>query len=441
MEPIFVVDNEPAICETVKGVLQDEGYSAISCPDADTLFKKIDSQHPSLVLLDIWLPGTDGMEILRQFKTTFPHIPVIMMSGHAGIDAAVNAIKRGAFDFLEKPLTLEVLLEKVAAALTIQPQKETGKLPSESQTARMTGQAIYADALSLVESKQPQRTLKKNVVLNGHGLLTGRNTGIIVSPLGVNEGIVFQTLDGYAIPAHITSLENFSQIDTTSRTFTVNSTVLARNGHRVRTVEHLMGALSMFGLTNVQIKTDEEIPNIDSSAEGFCQLIQEAGVVDQSAHAKCIVVHEKLGVGIENLKEKHLFVEPFDGFEIQMRVNYPPPIRVQSFTFNGKQHSFEEEIAPARTFNTFENIDMAQKIGKIGSGYLNSHIIMHDGKVINTKLRYPDEFVRHKILDLIGDLYLIGFPIQGRFIANMTSHSYNHSLIKKIHVALMGNSS
>ena len=440
MEPIFVVDNEPAICETVKGVLQDEGYTAVSCPDADTLFEKINSQSPSLVLLDIWLPGTDGMEILQQFKASFPQIPVIMMSGHAGIDAAVNAIKWGAFDFLEKPLTLEVLLEKVAAALAIQPQKETGKLQSESQIAKISSQSIHAEILSLVETNQPQRTLKKNVVLNGHGLLSGRNTGIIVSPLDVNKGIVFQTLDGYTIPAHITFLENFSQIDTTQN-FTANSTVLARNGHRVRTVEHLMGALSMFGLTNVQIKTDEEIPNIDSSAEGFCQLIQEAGIDDQPAKAKRIVVHEKIGIGIENLKEKHLFVEPFDGFEIQMRVNYPPPIREQSLTFNVEQHSFEEEIAPARTFNTFENIEMAQKIGKIGSGYLNSHIIMHDGKVINTKLRYPDEFVRHKILDLIGDLYLIGFSIQGRLIANMSSHSFNHALVKKMHATLMGNPS
>ncbi len=438
MEPIFVVDNEPAICETVKGVLQDEGYETVSCSDAETLFEIIHTQLPSLVLLDIWLPGTDGMEILQQLKISFPHIPVIMMSGHAGIDAAVNAIKWGAFDFLEKPLTLEVLLEKVSAALAIKPQEETGKPHCESHMVRLTGESIHADTLSLVESNQPQRTLKRNVVLNGHGLLSGRNTGIIISPLDVNEGIVFQTLDGYTIPAHITSLENFSQIDT-SRSFTANSTILARNGHRVRTVEHLLGALSMFGLTNAQIKTDEEIPNIDSSAEGFCQLIQAAGIVDQPANAKHIVVHEKIGIGAESLKEKYLFVEPFDGFEIRMRVNYPPPIREQTLTFNVELHSFEKEIAPARTFNTFENIDMAQKIGKIGSGYLNSHIIMHDGKVINTKLRYPDEFVRHKILDLIGDLYLIGFSIQGRFIANMTSHSFNHALVKKIHTMLMGN--
>ena len=188
MEPIFVVDNEPAICETVKGVLQDEGFEAVSCSDAESLYEIIQTQLPSLVLLDIWLPGTDGMEILQQFKISFPHIPVIMMSGHAGIEAAVNAIKWGAFDFLEKPLTLEVLLEKVSAALAIKPQKETGKPHCESHRVRLTGESIHADTLSLVESNQPQRTLKRNIVLNGHGLLSGRNTGIIISPLDVNEG-------------------------------------------------------------------------------------------------------------------------------------------------------------------------------------------------------------------------------------------------------------
>ena len=107
--------------------------------------------------------------------------------------------------------------------------------------------------------------------------------------------------------------------------------------------------------------------------------------------------------------------------------------------FNPKIDSYAEQIAPARSFNTFENIDMAQKAGKVGGGYLNSHIIMYDGKVINTELRYPDEFVRHKILDLIGDLYLVGFPIEGRFTANMTSHGYNQALVKQMHTALMAN--
>jgi UDP-3-O-[3-hydroxymyristoyl] N-acetylglucosamine deacetylase len=94
------------------------------------------------------------------------------------------------------------------------------------------------------------------------------------------------------------------------------------------------------------------------------------------------------------------------------------------------------DIAPARSFNTFENIDMAQKQGMVGSGYLNSHIIIHDGKVINTQLLFPDEFVRHKILDLLGDLYLLGYGIRGRVVGNMTSHGLNQALAIKIHEIL-----
>ena len=116
-----------------------------------------------------------------------------------------------------------------------------------------------------------------------------------------------------------------------------------------------------------------------------------------------------------------------------MRINYPAPIFEQTLTFNTEKHSFSSEIAPARSFNTFENIGMAQKLGKVGGGYLDSHIIIYDSKVINTKLKYPDEFVRHKILDLIGDLYLLGHPIQGRITANMTSHAFNHAFAKKLY--------
>lgn len=438
MKPIFVVDDEPAIRETLSGVLQDEGYTVVSCPDADTLFEYLPQQKPGLVLLDVWLPGADGMEVLQKFKKSSPDIPVVMMSGHAGIEAAVTAIKLGAYDFLEKPLILEVLLEKVSGALATQRQEQIWKSPSDLQMKRVAShKPIHTGTLSLVASDQPQRTLKKNVVLNGTGLLSGRHTGIIISPLEVNEGIVFQSLDGFTIPGNITSLENFSQIDT-DQSFSANSTVLARNGHRVRTVEHLMAVLHMFGITNIQIKTDEEIPNIDGSADDFCKLIREAGIEEQSEKAKKIVVHQKMVIGTEGLAKKHLFVEPYPGFEIRFRVDFPdPPILEQSYTFNVAQHSFEKEIAPARSFNTFESIDIAQKTGRVGRGYFNAHIIMHDGKVINTELRYPDEFVRHKILDLIGDLGLIGFPIEGRFTANMTSHTYNQTLVKKMHMALV----
>jgi UDP-3-O-[3-hydroxymyristoyl] N-acetylglucosamine deacetylase len=196
----------------------------------------------------------------------------------------------------------------------------------------------------------------------------------------------------------------------------------------------------MYGITNALIKVDEEIPNIDGSARDFCNLIEQAGIVEQSASAKMAIIRGKIGVGKEARHEKHLYAEPFDGFEISMRVDYPAPIGEQILTFNPEKVSFAKEIAPARSFNTFENIEMAQKLGKVGGGYLHSHIIMYDGRVINTELRYPDEFVRHKILDLIGDLYLLGHHIRGRIIANMTSHGYNQALVQRLYEAVQSSS-
>ncbi len=439
MNPICIVDDETSICSTVAGILKDEGYETLIFPDAESLWQSLDSMEPSLVLLDVWLPGIDGMQLLKRLHERFPTLPVIMMSGHAGIEAAVAAIKAGAYDFLEKPLHLEVLLDKVESALKNQPSGNETPLPSDTRLEIVsTDLSVAPGTVDVIDSPLRQRTLKGNVVLNGIGLLSGRNTGIILSPLGVNEGVVFQTLDGQTIPGHITSLEDFSKTSTL-KTFSANSTTLDNGRRRVRTVEHLMAALSMYGITNVLIKVEEEIPNVDGSARDFCLLIEEAGIAEQAAQSKIAVIRRKIGVGNEEKHEKHLYAEPFDGFEVSMRVDYPLPIGEQILTFNPRNGSFAKEIAPARSFNTFENIEMAQKLGKVGGGYLHSHIIMHDGKVINTKLRYPDEFVRHKILDLIGDLYLLGYPIKGRITANMTSHGYNQALVERLYHAVQYN--
>ena len=434
---ICVVDDEPAIRETLENVLSDEGYPVMSCEDSECFYQELEQQTPALVLLDIWLPGTDGMAVLSRLRETHPDLPVIMMSGHAGIDAAVNAIKLGAVDFMEKPLQLEILLDKIAIVLSNKPHDKIKDLASDTrmEVAKIINPNVPSGAVQLEESERPQRTLKGNVVLNGKGLLTGRNTGVILSPLDPNSGIVFQTLDDTSLSAHITNIENFDQ-SVAKQSFSANSTVLARENRRVRTVEHLMASLHMAGITNVLAKVDEEIPNIDGSANDFSELIKEAGIQDQEVPAKDAVVLEPIQVGRKKLEEKHLYAEPFDGFEVKMRVDYSAPIGEQKLIFNSDQDSFDLEIAPARSFNTFENIDLAQKKGTVGSGYLDSHIIMHEGKVINTDLRYPDEFVRHKILDLIGDLYLLGYPLRGRVVANMTSHGYNQALVQKLHVAL-----
>ena len=440
MNPICIVDDQPYICSTISNILEDEGYKAIVFHDAESFWQSLDTLNPSLVMLDIWLPGIDGLQLLKRLQDRVPALPIIMMSGHAGIETAVTAIKAGAYDFMEKPLHLEVLLDKVESAIKRRPSKTNLALPSNPEIEIFSADLLMPPGMvEVVDSPVPQRTLKENVVLNGVGLLSGRKTGIILSPLGINEGIVFQTLDGQTIRGHITSLENYSKT-VSSKTFSANSTTLDNGRQQVRTVEHLLAIFSIYGITNVLIKVNDEVPNIDGSAKDFCDLIAQAGIEEQPAFTRVAAIRQKIGVGVDEKQEKHLYAEPFEGFEIVMRVDYPLPIGEQIFTFNPEKDSFAKEIAPARSFNTFENIEMAQRLGKVGSGYLNSHIIMHGGKVINTELRYPDEFVRHKILDLIGDLYLLGFSIRGRITANMTSHGHNQALVERLYQAIQSSS-
>lgn len=203
MNPICIVDDQPYICSTVSSILKDEGYQVIVFQDAESFWQSLDTLEPSLVLLDIWLPGLDGLQLLKRLQGRFPALPIIMMSGHAGIETAVSTIKAGAYDFMEKPLHLEVLLDKVKSAIKQLPVRSDSSFPSNIGLETVSEDLLIPPGMvEVVDSPEPQRTLRENVVLNGVGLLSGRKTGIILSPLGINEGIVFQTLDGQDIRGH-----------------------------------------------------------------------------------------------------------------------------------------------------------------------------------------------------------------------------------------------
>lgn len=435
-KPIFIVDDHPTILTSVQSALADESYRIAAFGSAEELWDGLKQERPSLILLDIWLPGMDGIAALKQLKVQYPDLPVIIMSGHAGIDIAVAAMKAGAADFLEKPLNLDQLLEKIARHL---PAPQHGQPAPAGLAAGQAATSPRGGAASLAVSTEMQCTLKNPAVMNGVGLLSGRPTGIIISPMPVDSGIIFSTFDGIDIPGRITALEGYG-VANGGRPFTANSTVLCKGHYRIRTVEHLLAALNMMGITNAIIKVNGEIPNVDGSAADFCRIIAEAGIERQGKPRKEVVIHEKLGIGREAPTEKFLYAEPFDGFEVEMRVDYPAPIHEQKFRFNPAETAFASQIAPARSFNTFENIDQAQQQGMVGSGYLNAHIILHEGKVINTQLLFPDEFVRHKILDLLGDLYLLGYGIRGRVVGNMTSHGLNQAFVVKVFEALAASS-
>lgn len=677
---IIVVDDEENIRTALKEILTDEGYHVSLAADGETALRMIQSEAPDLVLLDIWVPGIDGIQTLKILKKLDAGAEVVMMSGHGAIETAVKATKFGAFDFIEKPFSLDVILRTVAAALknrraraaanrrvplsasavekqfigssrdakrtrrmlrkaagepgpilvvgepglgkkfaarmihnlsrrrdrpfieiacevmaregveaTLLGESAGGvskfelaeggtiffdkleRLPAAAQeklaetlagqtlgkadgeragpgaviiasmdearrgsgkngalrdalTAFFNGTVvtltplrerredipdyveqfteemldefgkhiesvddelleIFAEAewpgnvrqlksvleqgvlacdgpvlrkehipavelkpapqpkrggrrkksgqarLSRVSSAAmgagagiPQRTLKNSMVLCGHGLHSGIKTGLILSPLPPDSGIIFGDIStGAHVPA---LLENVRS--------TEYATTLSNGSVTIKTIEHIMSAMASYRITNALIKIGDEAPIMDGSALDFCQIIENSGIVEQDGAVEEIVITERISVG-DPEEGPYLAVEPSDGFSVDYYLDYPPPIGRQRHEYvyeSGER--YKETIAPARTFGFLKDIKKLEEAGLASGGKLSNVILIDDEKVVNTPLRFPDEPARHKILDLIGDLYLLGRPIRGRFVARKSGHTQNIALIRKI---------
>jgi two-component system nitrogen regulation response regulator NtrX len=271
--------------------------------------------------------------------------------------------------------------------------------------------------------KARQKTLKRSVVLSGQGLHSGMKAGLILSPLPPNSGIVFGNITtSETIPAHIDYVES-----------TDYATSLKYGQASAQTIEHFMAVLHAYHISNLQIKISGEIPIMDGSSLDFCKLIEEAGIEEQEAEQDEIIINERYSVGEASEKTKFISIEPHPTLTIKYLLNYPQPVGKQAFTFTLKNsESFKSLIAPARTFGFLKEIEQLEKKGLASGGRLHNCILIDDERIVNTELRFPDEFVRHKILDLIGDFYLLGKPIRGFVTAHMTGHSDNSALLKKI---------
>jgi len=208
------------------------------------------------------------------------------------------------------------------------------------------------------------------------------------------------------------------------------ATSLKKGRAIAKTIEHFMAVLHAYRITNLMVKMIEEIPIMDGSALEFCRMIEEAGVEEQEERVDELVIDRRLEVVRKN---KSLVIEPAEAFSIQFFLDYPSPIGQQSMNFAlGSEEVFKDQIAPARTFGFVKDVEMLERMGMGGGGRLHNFILVDDEKIVNTELRFPDEFVRHKILDLIGDFYLLNRPIRGKVSAHYTGHSENIVLMKKI---------
>jgi UDP-3-O-[3-hydroxymyristoyl] N-acetylglucosamine deacetylase len=427
---VLIVDDEPGILTTLSGVLSDEGYGTLTTGSGRDAVELYRNHQPDVVFLDIWLPDRDGLETLQTLRELDPAVAVVMMSGHGTASTAVKAIKMGAFDYIEKPLSYNEAVDAVEGALKYRASvsKDSTLLQSLRLTATKMGEVPHLappPTLSILETvDEPQRTLAGGTVLYGLGLHSGNRTGMTLQPLPIDTGLHFMSLPTNTyLPAHVDSVAE-----------TDYATTLSRDGQNIRTVEHLLSALRARGVTNLLIKVHGEIPVLDGSALEFCEALDAVGVVDQEAPRQELVIDREYKV--EGEGGKSLRIEPAEAFSARYELSYPPPIgkQVCDFTLSSYE-AYRREIAPARTFGFMRDLRMMSELGLGGGGRLDNCILVGEDNVINTDLRFADEFARHKVLDIIGDLYLLGYPIRGRVTARLTGHKTNIALLREIAAA------
>jgi UDP-3-O-acyl N-acetylglucosamine deacetylase len=422
---VLIVDDEPGILTTLSQILGDEGYRTVTTTSGEEAVHLYRERRPDVVFLDIWLPDWDGLETLQALRDLDPAAAVVMMSGHGTSETAVKAVKMGAHDYLEKPLSYDRTLRAVEEALATRRTRIEGAGAGVLEASRERIEPVVKfeppPGLKILRTTdRPQRTIRDASVIYGLGLHSGGRTGMVIQPLPPDTGIHFLTLPrGVTMPAHVSAVAE-----------TDYATTLTRGGESIRTVEHLLSALHAAGVTNLLVKVHGEIPVLDGSALSFLEHIERIGTVKQDAPVREIVIDRRYELGEGR---KSLVIEPADVFSVSYQLRYPPPVGEQFFDFVlADCDAYREQIAPARTFGFMRDLTMINELGLGTGGRLDNFILVGEDDVINTDLRFPDEFVRHKILDIIGDLYLLGYPMRAKVTAELTGHRDNIEIQRRI---------
>ena len=268
-----------------------------------------------------------------------------------------------------------------------------------------------------------QHTLKRPASCTGVGVHSGRKVELTLKPAPMNHGIKFVRVDlpnRPQIPAH------FNHVIDTS-----NATVIGADGVIVSTVEHLMACLSGMAVDNAIVELNShEMPIMDGSAGPFAEMIRKAGLEPQAGPRCYFTVKEPI-----ELKENGKFVGiyPLSTFKLTYTIEYDHPlIQKQTRTFDGTPGSFESEICRARTYGFLHEYEYLKRYGLAGGCSLDNVVVVDDSGVVNAEgLRYEDEFVRHKILDCIGDLALLGMPVIGHIVMSKSGHAFNYTFLKE----------
>jgi len=269
-----------------------------------------------------------------------------------------------------------------------------------------------------------QRTLKSVVRATGVGLHTGEKVAMTLRPAQPNTGIVFRRID---LPAPIDILADAFNVTDTRLCSTLES-----GGVRVATVEHLMSAFAGLGIDNAYVDlAGSEVPIMDGSAAPFVFLIQSAGVEQQSSPKRFFRIKRTVEVSDG---DKWARFEPFEGFKLEFSIAFDHPAferSAQSASVDFAQTSYVKEVARARTFGFIQEVEALRDSGLALGGSMENAIVVDEYRVLNVEgLRYGDEFVKHKLLDAIGDLYLVGHPLIGAFAAHKSGHALNNRLLR-----------
>ncbi|MCE3038579.1 UDP-3-O-acyl-N-acetylglucosamine deacetylase [Helicobacter anatolicus] len=267
-----------------------------------------------------------------------------------------------------------------------------------------------------------QKTINKKVELVGIGLHKGVPVKMVLEPLEADSGIIFYRSDlGVSIPMKPQNVTN-----------TTMATVLSLGDAKISTIEHLLSAIYAYGIDNLKISVDnEEIPIMDGSAIGYCMLLDEAGIRVLDANKKIMAIKKPIEV---KEGDKFVRIEPSNQTIFDFSIDFPhPAIKQQKYKFIFSKQNYKEEIARARTFGFLQEVNYLRSIGLGLGGNLNNCIVLDENGILNKEgLRYKEEFVRHKILDAIGDMAILGMPLLGSYVSFAGSHKLNALLTQKI---------
>jgi UDP-3-O-[3-hydroxymyristoyl] N-acetylglucosamine deacetylase len=292
--------------------------------------------------------------------------------------------------------------------------------------SQIVGAATRGDGAKGTQAMLKQRTLKSTIKTTGVGLHTGVRVELVLRPAAVDTGIVFHRTDLAPVVALPADARHVGE--------TRLSSTLKQGAVTISTVEHIMSALAGMGIDNAHIDVaGPEIPILDGSAGPFIYLLQTAGIAEQDAAKRYLRIRAPVEV---RDGDKWARFDPYDGFKLDFTIDFPHPVfgsENRHVIIDFAEHSYIKEVARARTFGFMQDVEAMRSAGLGLGGSLQNAIVLDEFKVLNSEgLRYDNEFVRHKVLDAIGDLYLLGYPLIGQYTAYKSGHGLNNALARSL---------